>query len=394
MMHAGGFQLPVRLRPSPLEVACGLALGGDPQADPLPPSPGDPRAAFEASVVLGLLRPPCLVSFSGGRDSSCVLAAAMHIARRDGLDLPVPTTYRFARVPESEETDWQEKVIAHLKVDDWERIAVSAELDSVGPFAQEALLRHGVLWPFNAHFHLPVLQRAKGGTLLTGIGGDELLGRQLWNSTRQVLGRRTPVRLRHLPAIGVVVSPYRVRQMVLARRKWTSWPWIRPEVQQQINQIRAHRMARTPLGWNGAVRWWWHSRFRTVLDASMTTLAAGVGTDIVHPFMDAPTVAAISAHFGTGGPIGRTAALEYLFSDLLPPEVLSRRSKASFNGTFFSDHSRQFAQRYQGEGIDRALVDPELLVQEWRSEDPDPRSLLLMQAVWLNSLVQFSLKGG
>ena len=37
------------------------------------------------------------------------------------------------------------------------------ELDSVGPVAQAVLRRHGPLWPFNAHFHMPLLERASGG---------------------------------------------------------------------------------------------------------------------------------------------------------------------------------------------------------------------------------------
>ena len=60
-----------------------------------------PRAALEAVVLRALLRPPCLVSFSGGRDSSLVLAIASDVARRHGLPLPVPATNRFpGRAPD------------------------------------------------------------------------------------------------------------------------------------------------------------------------------------------------------------------------------------------------------------------------------------------------------
>ena len=37
------------------------------------------------------------------------------------------------------------------------------ELDAVGPYARRALARHGLLWPFNAHFHAPMLEQAAGG---------------------------------------------------------------------------------------------------------------------------------------------------------------------------------------------------------------------------------------
>ena len=61
----------------------------------LPETAATPRAAFEAAILPGLRRSPCLVSFSGGRDSSAVLATATAVARREGLPLPVPITHRF-----------------------------------------------------------------------------------------------------------------------------------------------------------------------------------------------------------------------------------------------------------------------------------------------------------
>ena len=58
-----------------------------------------PLAALEEAILPALRRPPCLVSFSGGRDSSCVLAAATRAARREGLQPPVPVTLRVSNAP-------------------------------------------------------------------------------------------------------------------------------------------------------------------------------------------------------------------------------------------------------------------------------------------------------
>ena len=55
-------------------------------------------------------------------------------------------------------------------------LARDHELDAVGPYAQRMLRGHGLVGPFNAHFHLPLIDAARGGSLLTGIGGDELHG--------------------------------------------------------------------------------------------------------------------------------------------------------------------------------------------------------------------------
>ena len=55
--------------------------------------------ACSSSVLLrSLQRPPCVVAFSGGRDSAGLLAAATRAARRHGLPLPIPATYRFPGV--------------------------------------------------------------------------------------------------------------------------------------------------------------------------------------------------------------------------------------------------------------------------------------------------------
>ena len=378
--------LPGRLRPAPHEVACGLALGADPEA-PLLLRDGAtrPRAAVEAAVRQALTRPPCIVSFSGGRDSSAVLAVAAAVARREGLPPPIPATYRFAAAPGSVEDEWQERVVRHVGVPDWERLPVTNELDAVGPVALAVLGRRGVLWPFNAHFHVPLMERASGGTLVTGIGGDELFGTQLWASTRILLSgrrRQRPVRMR---SVAIALAPRPVRRRVLARHRQPRWPWLRPAVEASVTAALADWRARTPVPWRSAVAWWWRSRAHTVLAASNEVVAADAGTAVVHPFLESSVVAAAAGHFGRAGPLDRSDAMRELFGDVLPEPVLTRRSKAHFDEAFVSDHSRAFAAGWTGAGVDESLVDLDRLAAEWRSPHPDPRSLLLMQAAWLSA---------
>src|SRR3954471_2913458 len=174
-----------------------------------------PAAALEAAVRPAVQSGRCFVSFSGGRDSSAVLAAAAAVARRESLPQPIPVTLRASEVPLADESDWQESVVGHLGLDDWIRLEIGDGLDAVGPYARGALERHGLLWPFNAHFHAPMLEQAAGGTLLTGIGGDER-----WSASTA-----DPLRLRRRL---LQLAPFRLRRAVLAPRVAIEFPWLRP----------------------------------------------------------------------------------------------------------------------------------------------------------------------
>ena len=80
-----------------------------------------PREALERAILPALLRPPCLVSFSGGRDSAAVLAVATALARREGLPAPIPATNVFPAADDSDETAWQELIVRHLGLSEWVR---------------------------------------------------------------------------------------------------------------------------------------------------------------------------------------------------------------------------------------------------------------------------------
>jgi len=53
-----------------------------------------------------LLRPPCVVAFSGGRDSSRLLAAAADLAAREDLAPPTAYTFRYPLDPAADESHW------------------------------------------------------------------------------------------------------------------------------------------------------------------------------------------------------------------------------------------------------------------------------------------------
>src|SRR4051812_12896773 len=140
-----------------LEISSGLVLPPARRAPALPrlPPATTPRMAFEAAVRPLLDRSPCLVSFSGGRDSSAVLAVATAIARREGLPLPVPVTHRFPSAALTQETEWQEQVIGHLGLTDWVRIDAAGDPGCDGPGGDEGVGRPRAPWAGHAHFPPP-----------------------------------------------------------------------------------------------------------------------------------------------------------------------------------------------------------------------------------------------
>src|SRR5687767_11444455 len=90
------------------------------------------REVLEELLVPALSRTPCLVAFSGGRDSSALLAMATRVARRARLEPPVPITLRLKKHPRTWESEWQEETVRYLGLDDWEIISLDYELDTLG----------------------------------------------------------------------------------------------------------------------------------------------------------------------------------------------------------------------------------------------------------------------
>lgn len=330
-------------RPTPLEVASGLVFGfAPPEPLPAPQIALSARQALEQAILPALLRPPCLLSFSGGRASSAVLAVAVLLARREGLELPVPTTNRLDDVGR-DETAIQERVIVHLGLTEWVRLDFSDELDLVGPVAMRVLRDHGLLWPFHTHFSRPPIEWASGGSLITGLGDRNALGEP------GALLRRDPGPLRWLrPAAQVEV-----------RKRWTADAGSRPPASEQ-------RFA-----------WWRRLRQVTLEIESLRRVGAELRVEVCHPLIDP----IFSTALGALPPHRRSAT--GLFGDLLPGEFLALRAAPPRERAFWRSHSRGFVENWQGEEVDTSLVDIDVLRHQWSLPRPDPRTFLLLQSVAL-----------
>ena len=320
-------------------------------------------------------RPPCLVSFSGGRDSSAVLAIATALARREGLDLPIPATNIVRDAPAANEEEWQRPVISHLGLEEWVRIEHGSDLDVIGPIAQRLLERHGLLWPCNVHFHVPLLEAAHGGSLLTGLGGDELFD--------AMIEPRRP--RRDLRGRGFDMLPASARRIFLTRRSPVSLPWLRPHANRALRAVIARERAAVPRALRSRLAWTRALRYLEAGIAALELVAADESVQLIHPLFGLPVWAAV-ADAAPAGYASRTAGMDALFGDLLASAVIARETKAHFDQAFWNAPSREFARTWIGTGVPEQWVDPGALAAHWQRPNPLAQSFTLLQAAWLESV--------
>jgi asparagine synthetase B (glutamine-hydrolysing) len=373
-----------RLEPlSSLEVATGVAFGS---ADPAPlpaPSAASPREALEEQIRPALLRPPCLVSFSGGRDSSAILAVATSLARREGLAVPIPATNVIEDARGAHEADWQELVVSHLGLRDWLRVRHTDELDVIGSYAQRVLVRYGLLWPCNVHFHLPLFDAAAGGSVLTGIGGDELFGAAARPRLTTLRRREAFPVPRDVLRLGLAFAPRPLTRTVVARRHRIDLPWLRPCARRAATAAMSREQAAEPRGLRDRMAWVAALRYVRLGAAAIELLARDAAVYLSHPLLAADTWSAVAA----AAPIGfasRTDGMRCLFGDVLAPEIINRRTKAHFDGVFWTDTARQFARGWSNDGALAQWVDYDALRRHWNQPQPLAQSFTLLQAVWLS----------
>jgi asparagine synthase (glutamine-hydrolysing) len=344
------------------------------------------RAALLAAVRAPLAAGgPCLVSFSGGMDSSLVLAAAARVAREEGLAPPVPITWRIPDAPRAAESGWQDAVVRELGLSDWIRLEATDDLDWVGPVALDVLRRHGVLFPANLHMHDPLLARARGGALLTGVGGDQLFGLWRWATAAAVRSGRVPLRPSSALAVARSRAPETVRRRVAARRSTPDRLWLRPDVAALTARVAAAERASEPADWTERVAWQVSRRHLALGLRGLALLGHDHDAAVIHPLLEPGVVAAVAAGGGRHGFSRRSEAVATLFGDLLPRALHARRSKATFGEVFTRGPTRAMAATWDGGGVDTALVDPACLRAQWTG-DPATTSHALASALLLQNL--------
>jgi asparagine synthetase B (glutamine-hydrolysing) len=374
----------------PLEVHSGMIFG--PRRTPPPPAEAlewrtsNVRETLEEILIPALSRAPCLVSFSGGRDSSAILAMAAQVARRHGLADPVPVTFTYSRHPKTWEKEWQEEMLRHLGLHDWQTMPIETEFDVLGPHAREALERHGLYWPSNAHAMAPLLKAAAGGSLITGNGGDEVFISMVWTkrmSIPQIFRSRRPHDAVIATTIHYLPTAWKVR---LQNRGLLRLPWLRPSARREVTR---RFVAKTTEGRRTQRHYLERldgSRYLELVRAIFSALARDAGALLCEPFLDPRFFNAALAQRPPQGFPSRNAGLEAFFGDILPRIVAKRTSKANFTEVFWGPESRDFARHWDGTGLDPTVIDPDKLREEWSKPKPDARAQTPLQAAWLSSL--------
>jgi asparagine synthetase B (glutamine-hydrolysing) len=376
---------------TPLEMAAGwvpgrLAREGWPHRSGRGPGPTqpDPRRAMERLLLPALQRTPCVVGFSGGRDSSAVLAVAVDVARREGLEPPVAVTNVYPGLPETEEREWQELVLRHLGVVEWVRQEFDAELDLMAPSALASVRRHGVLWPATLHNRAPAIAVARGGAYVDGEGGDEMLGDgRVTPWTRLVRGAQ-PVNRRSLRRLARVVGPRPLRAHLERRsgRRAAARSWLRPAARAWFEDTAAEDEARRPLSYHQGPLDFLRRRAVQVSFHNLDRMGHHLGVTYVHPLLDPQFARALGALGGRLGFVDRTDAMRAVFGDLLPEAVLDRRTKVFFNNAYAHRHTRAFVESWDGSGLDDELIDVEALRDVWAQPGLHGGTFQLLHAAW------------
>jgi asparagine synthase (glutamine-hydrolysing) len=376
-----------------LEVASGIVVGLEPRAGEAPVAKPGPRrgaadtarAALEEVVAGYLAAGPVAVSFSGGRDSSAVLALTAYVARREALPLPVPVTFRFPGVASTEESEWQVAVMEHLGLHDWVRLDLDDELDLLGDMATTCLRRHGLLWPPNTYFHLPLFRAARGATVLTGLDGDGLFGTWRWRHAQAVLHRRVAAGWRDVPRIGFALAPPALRRAALAHRGTYVPEWLTPEAGRRFVERTLTFMASEPRRWDRRARWHARARALHLAATNLALVAEDAGARVAHPLLDPRVVSALATEGGAAGLGGRTDIMRHLFGDLLPESVVARETKAVFGAAVWHAHTRAFVDEWDGGGLDPQVVRPDALRAAWHRDLVPFTAWTALHAVWLST---------
>jgi asparagine synthetase B (glutamine-hydrolysing) len=326
---------------------------------------------------------PIAVEFSGGVDSTLVFAAAVRAARESDGPLPLPVTVLCRGIPEADETEWQDAVLRGLGISDRLVLTVDAELDLIEPRAMGLLERYGQVWPATTFPLSLVHEHVRGLRLLTGHGGDEVLGPRRLTPALIVAAKIRHGKVPNRSDLGRVRSDFTLTRTRAKRRlgEQVGLTWIREPWRERVLAHLAARSWREPWNPRSAIRHLCDLTAVRRFEDSITWVASLNDVELQSPLQHPAFLESVSRNVRLRELRGRESVARALFGDLIPPLVLGRRSKAQFNRAFFNDCSREFSRQADMKHLGVDIVDPAELRRVWSSEAPPPMSAMLLQAL-------------
>lgn len=366
---------------SRVELALGTPLGVVPPALQLPVPTGPPREVLEQTIAgHHATGRPVYVCFSGGRDSSAVLALAVSVARRLDAPPPIPVTLRFTDHPESDESDWQQMVVDHLSLHDW-IVIERPDADLLDPTITTLLSQWGLFFPSQIGSYLPIVSAAAGGVLLTGEGGDESFGGWRFRAAAHPWSWGPWSAAKAVAVAAASHGPAPVKRWY--RRRNPMHSWLTVAGRRAIDEVLDGRDEIEPVSWHRYLAW---AFARRAWDKAQHTLAAigdAEGCQIVHPLADPALLASLATAWPRTGPADRTDVMQAVVGDLLPQAVVERETKAVLASVFVGPRSRAFIEQWDGSGVDGEWIDAERLRTVWLRRYPYVGSFNLLHQAWL-----------
>ena len=132
--------------------------------------------------------------------------------------------------------------------------------------------------------------------------------------------------------------------------------------------------------------WFARRRYLKLGIHSLALLAKAHHVEVHHPLLDPMFLAALAARGGRAGYGTRQEATRALVGDLLPAELVQRRTKAEFGMALWGPEARAFSARWDGSGVDPELVDADLLRAAWSERNPPLGAATLLQHAWLQAM--------
>ena len=279
--------------------------------------------------------------------------------------------------------------IDHLGLTEWVRLELrDGESDLLGRAARDALASRGALWPPALQTHGVMFEQLRGGSLLTGEGGDAVLGARRITPLAALRARRRPDRAL-VKYSAFAVLPRRARQRIARRMLRTSVQhrWLRPAAFERHVRLAAADATAEPIGYDAPT--WSITRQRSFATISHNHAAAAAEYAIraSDPLLDHRFVAALAR---AGGRTRLRWAARRRCRPCSPTSCRSRccagpRRRRSTTPTPARPPASSPA-RWDGSGVDEELVDVERLRSVWLSDEPTMATGVLLHSAWLASV--------